>query len=338
MNDAVCVSSDGSECNFIAKSSKPANMSLLKRFMCMCTAKKVMTLGIHWEVFGKFRLNLGSAQKKQMSTWYPKNYVGLFMIGLPDDQVAFYVHETQQMYSMSCNIDTPKIPDGTVLCLNYTEDVHIGIDSVIVKSPRMLIFDIIMLKGERINCTAEKRYGLLRQFHDDHFKSIESVSILFTLQWVGYYTHAHAFVDGTIKMDHKVGGIMALTDNGLRPIRTIRVKLPMIVFDQNAFLRELQKAGPETVPVKTCRSIEGYKATQNVSVASKKDTVNSYDIESNKCCTESKKNANTVLKTIPSIKKPELNVKKYRKNPVPCRAILQRTIPSWFPKKSTTQI
>ena len=266
MNEEVVnsVSSDGSECNFMAKSSNPANMSLLNRFMCMCTAKKVMTLGIHWQVFGKFRLNLGSAGKKQMSTWYPKNYVGLFMIGLPNEQVAFYVHETQEMYSMSCNIDTPKLPDGTILCLNYTEDIHIGIDSVAVKSPRLLLFDIVMLNGESIKANAEERYSLLRKLYDDHFKMVRSVSILFTLQWVGYNTHADAFLDGTIKLDHKVGGIMALTDNALRPIRTIRIKLPMIVFDQNAFLRELQKAVPETVPVKTCRSIEGYVRTKKI--------------------------------------------------------------------------
>jgi hypothetical protein len=246
-NDAMNVSSDDSVPdtgdNFMARITKAENMSLLNRFMCICTAHKVMVLGDHWGVFGKFVLNIGSASKTQMSTWLPKHYVSFFMVGLPNDAVAFYIHGTQQMFSVSCSITTPKISEGTILCLNYTEDAVTDCDGHVTKSPRLLLFDIVSLKGVRVQEDASARYSLLMDMYETLFKPIPAVAKLFTLQWVGHNTHAQAFVDGAVDVRHPVGGIMALTGNPLRPIRTIRIKLPMIVFDQKHFM-QLQKTVP----------------------------------------------------------------------------------------------
>jgi hypothetical protein len=184
-----------------------------------------------------------------MTTWLPKNYVSLFLVGLPDDKAAFYIHGTQQMYSVSCNLEMPKLPDGTILCVNYTEDVSTDSESRVVKTPRMLLFDIVLLNGEELHVGAEKRYEILRGVYDQFFKPIPSVTTLVALQWVGYNTHADAFIDGTVNVHHAVGGLMALTDNPLRPIRTIRIKLPMIVFDQRHFLNEQKHAPYETMSI-----------------------------------------------------------------------------------------
>jgi hypothetical protein len=301
-DDVGNVSSDCSECDFIPNTDTPLNMSLLDRFLCICTAKKVMVLGKHWEILGKFRMNLGTAKKTQMSTWYPEKYVGFFMISLPNEEVVFWIHSLQEMYTVSCNINTPKLPEGTILCLNYTE----GLTMDGSKNPRMLIFDIISLNGRRVDNNAEERYHMLQQLYQVFFEPVQSITELFHLQWVGHYTHAYDFVDGVVKVDHKVGGVMAMTDNPLRPIRTLRIKLPMIVFDQKQFLQNRQEAAHEPMPVGCCRSIEAF-------------------LESNK---EIKKNVALQQDMLPIVL-PLVRVKRARKI-TPKRVILLRRLPVWF--------
>jgi hypothetical protein len=298
-------SSDCSECDFITNTDTPVNMSLLDRFMCICTAKKVMVLGQHWEILGKFRMNVGSAEKTQMSTWYPEKYVGFFMIALPNEEVVFWIHSLQEMYSVSCSIDTPKLPEGTILCLNYTE----GSTTDGCKNPRMLLFDIISLNGRRVDNSAEERYHMLQQLYQVFFEPVPSIATLFHLQWVGHNVHAYDFVDGVVKVDHKVGGVMAMTDNPLRPIRTIRIKLPMIVFDQKQFLQNRQEAAHEHMSVGCCRSIEAFREGKQ----------------------EIDKNV-VLQQDVAELLLPSIRVKRTRKI-TPKRMILLRRLPSWFRNK-----
>lgn len=202
-----------------------SKQSLLSRFLCICTAKQVMTPGPHWTIQGKFRMNVGSADPTQMSTWFPADYLPVFLVSLHDGELAFYVHAINEMFSISCNIDTPKLPPETVICMNYTEDLVTDGDKT-VRQPRLLVFDIAMKNGEKVLCAAPERYTILRKMYADCFTPYPDVMKLFTLQWIGYYTHATAFTDGHVDVKHKVGGILALTANVLRPIRAMNIKLP----------------------------------------------------------------------------------------------------------------
>jgi hypothetical protein len=224
----------GSTCdNYMPRVNTDTTRVLLKRFLCICTGSKIMDVGTHWDLFGKFRMNIGSADPTQMSTWFPRHYVPVFIVGLGDRKTAFYVHATNEMYSISCAIDGPKLPMGTVLCANYTEDREHN-----VNSPRLLIFDLAMLHGERVRDPAEKRYATLRKLYDDFFRCDDSINRnLFTLQWVGYYSHSKVFLDGKVDVKHHIGGILALTENAINPIRTIQIKLPLYVQDQNIFVQ-----------------------------------------------------------------------------------------------------
>lgn len=252
-SDNVEVDSDDD--SYIPRSNIMKNKSLLKRFLFICTARQIMVLGDHWEFFGKFRLNLGTALPTQMSTWYPKYYVPFFMLGLANGEVAFYIHETKQMYMASCSIEMPKLPEGTLLCLNYTEDItHDKNGTSVIKSPQMLLYDVVMVQGNKVCAPAEERYLMVRDIYLNYISGSEQLEKLFHLQWVGHNTHATAFTDGTFNLKHEVGGIMALTQNPLLPIRTIRVSIPMHIYDPSTILDQLQFGERELVRMRSYAS------------------------------------------------------------------------------------
>lgn len=222
--------------------------TLLRRFLCVCTATKIMNIGSHWEVLGKFRMGVGSAMQNQMSTWYPKHYIPIFIIGMENEGVAFYVHSINEMFSVSQAMEAPRLPEGVVLCAHYTEDKSSDNEPTIY-TPRILIYDIAMLHGKRVHEPAESRYGKLRDLYTEYFTKLDNgekkpISPIFTLQWVGYYSYALAFVEGKVDVKHKVGGIIALSDNAINPTRTLRVKLPFYVQQQHANVEPMNKPVP----------------------------------------------------------------------------------------------
>lgn len=228
MHEPQMDNDDTMDCdNFLPKMGRnlDSNASLLSRFLCICTAKHVMTPGPHWTIQGKFRMNVGSAEPTQMSTWFPADYLPVFLVSLSDGELVFYVHATNEMFSASCNIDMPKLPPETVLCMNYTEDLVTEGDKTL-RQPRLLVFDVAMQNGVKVPCAAPERYTILRKLYAECFTPYPNVMKMFTLQWVGYYTHATAFTDGHVDVKHKVGGILSLTANVLRPIRAMKIKLP----------------------------------------------------------------------------------------------------------------
>jgi hypothetical protein len=156
------------------------------------------------------------------------------LVGTKEGENVVITCKTGNAYSLSSMMQIPALPPGVVLMGNCTLDYD--------DSFRLLIYD-----GENIPtgkmphmCTGNPnnvdvstadgvdRYENLRDFFPRYFQGNDVARSTFVLQWVGFFSAASRFLSGDINVGHKIGGLISLTDDAMKPTRPMRLKLPAL--------------------------------------------------------------------------------------------------------------
>ena len=181
----------------------------------------------------RFKCGVSKAQDDGMSTWVPRNFMSVLLLGTPGGENLVIVCGTGVAYAMSPALDVPSLPPDTILVANCTLDHD--------ETFRVLIYD-----GENLPQPAAavaqhgahdgsptappgsaERYRRLLHFFPRFFHRCDAAKSTFVLQWVGYYTSACKFLSGQIPVGHRIGGLLTTTDDAMRPTRPMRVQIPV---------------------------------------------------------------------------------------------------------------
>lgn len=178
------------------------------------------------DIATRYKCGVSQAHDKGMSTWVPHNFAPVLLLGTASGGNLVIVCDTGVAYTMSPVLDVPPLPTDTILVANCTLDHD--------ETFRVLVYD-----GENLAPTTAgadsapddapeggERYRRLLRFFPRFFQRTEAAKSTFVLQWVGYYEHACNFLNGTIPVGHRVGGLLTTTGDALKPTRPVRVKIP----------------------------------------------------------------------------------------------------------------
>lgn len=144
-------------------------------------------------------------------TWLPDAYVSIALLQVDGGFTLVYMPCFKEFYFASDVTMLPRgTPIGTVLIGVYTED-----ERAHFRVPRVLIHDVLAW-GDAIETTrtpleqraAIRRYKLLRE----HLLPLITNQRYLVLQWCGFLTAAKKFLNGTLAVGHRVGGLVAILD------------------------------------------------------------------------------------------------------------------------------
>jgi hypothetical protein len=172
----------------------------------------------------RFKCGVSKAQDEGMSTWVPRNFMAVLLLGTPSGENLVIVCNTGVAYAMSPALDVPSLPADAILVANCTLDHD--------ETFRVLIYDGENLPqagpdAESSTPGSAERYRRLLHFFPRFFHRCETAKSTFVLQWVGYYNSARKFLSGQIPVGHRIGGLLTTTDDAMRPTRPMRVQIPV---------------------------------------------------------------------------------------------------------------
>ena len=180
----------------------------------------------------RFKCGVSASQDNRMTTWVPENTVAVLIVGTSSLGNIVIICRSGHAYSMSSGLQIPTLAPGVVLvgncALNYDHTF------------RLLIYDAENLPGNDDTTDATlgstERYERLRNFFPRYLECSESARNTFVLQWLGHHKNALDFLNGSIDVGHKIGGLVSITSDAMTPTRPVRVQIPNIVikrFNEN---------------------------------------------------------------------------------------------------------
>ena len=178
----------------------------------------------------RFKCGVSKARDEGMSTWVPRNFMSVLLMGTRGGENLVIVCNTGVAYAMSPALNVPPLPADTILVANCTLDHD--------ETFRVLIYDgeNLPLAGVSAAVDADdtplppdsaERYRRLLHFFPRFFHRSDTAKSTFVLQWVGYYNSACKFLSGQIPVGHRIGGLLTTTDDAMRPTRPMRVQIPV---------------------------------------------------------------------------------------------------------------
>jgi hypothetical protein len=164
-----------------------------------------------------------------MTTWVPDNYIPVMLVGTTAGENTVITCKTGNAYSLSSIMQIPVLPPGVILMGNCTLDHD--------DSFRLLIYDGENIPTAKVSTSdngdastpdGTTRYEKLREFFPRYFQASDIARRTFVLQWVGFFSAASRFLSGEINVGHKIGGLLSLTDDAMKPTRPVRLQLPVL--------------------------------------------------------------------------------------------------------------
>jgi hypothetical protein len=171
------------------------------------------------EMADMFKCSLSSVDDCVMTTWLPKEYISVMIVGTHHGENKVIICNTGDTYTLSMALKVHTLPPGVAIMCTCTLDK----DGVF----RTLIYDGYNLPAVKnqpgdpmSDDDTQERYMRLRAFIPHFFYTSQAANKTFHLQWVGF--RASLYLDGGIDVGHPIGGLISLTEDPFKPTRAVR--------------------------------------------------------------------------------------------------------------------
>ena len=181
------------------------------------------------EMADRFKCSVSSLDDCVMTTWVPKEYISVMIVGTHHGENKVIICNTGDAYTLSVALNVHTLPPGVAIMCTCTLDND--------GTFRVLIYDGYNLPrvknqpGDPMSDDdTQERYARLRAFIPRFFYTSPAAVTTFHLQWVGF--RASRFLDGGINVGHPIGGLISITEDPFKPNHPVRIKIPNLVIEK----------------------------------------------------------------------------------------------------------